>query len=135
MDVAPDQGGVDFAAMKRFTVRGTNQGFTCVECGAVVRPLANGSVRNHCPHCLHSLHVDVGPGDRGSDCGGVLVPVAVEPDRKGDWALVHRCRRCGAVRRNRAALNDPRQPDDYERIVQLTVREVPPDRAAGPRSR
>ncbi|MDZ7801566.1 MAG: RNHCP domain-containing protein [Trueperaceae bacterium] len=120
--------------MKRFTVRGANQGFTCVECGAGVRPLANGSVRNHCPHCLHSLHVDVGPGDRGSDCGGVLEPIGVEPGGKGDWTLVHRCRRCGAVRRNRAALDDPQQPDDYERIVQLTTQVATPGRTVGRRS-
>ena len=50
---------------RRFTVQGTNNSFTCANCGTLVHPLQNGSVRNHCPACLHSLHVDVMPGDLG----------------------------------------------------------------------
>ena len=108
--------------MKRFTVRGTNEGFVCAHCGARVEPLTNGSVRNHCPACLWSLHVDVDPGDRASDCGGTLEPVAVEDGGRKGWVVVHRCTRCGAMRRNRSALDDPGQPDRYERIVDLSVR-------------
>jgi hypothetical protein len=48
--------------------------------------------------------------------------VAVEHSGKKGWVLVHRCTRCGAERRNRAALDDPRQPDDYEAIVSLASR-------------
>ena len=109
--------------MKRFTVRDANEGFTCAQCGATVRPLANGSVRNHCPVCLWSLHVDVNPGDRASDCGGPLEPVAVDHHPKKGWVIVHRCSDCGAERRNKAALDDPEQPDDYEVLVALSVRE------------
>ena len=29
------------------------------------------------PNCLYSLHVDVEPGDRESDCGGHMEPVSV----------------------------------------------------------
>lgn len=111
--------------MKRFTVRGANHGFTCVVCGTEVRPSANGSVRNHCPACLCSLHVDDEPGDRAADCGGVLEPIAVEPGGKSGWTVVHRCRRCGALRRNRAALDDPRQPDDYAVVVRLSAQPGP----------
>lgn len=113
---------VDSGVVKRFVVRGTNEGFTCAQCGGGVAPLANGSVRNHCPHCLWSRHVDVHPGDRASDCGGDLEPVAVEKDGKKGWLVVHRCTRCGARRRNRAALDDPHQPDDYALIVDLSAR-------------
>ena len=112
--------------MKRFTVRGTNVGFVCRHCATRVRPLANGSVRNHCPACLWSLHVDVGPGDRASDCRGELEPIAAERNAKKGWVIVHRCTRCGALRRNRAALDDPDQPDDHEALVRLTLR--PPRR-------
>lgn len=111
--------------MKRFTVRGTNEGFVCAHCGERVAPLVGGSVRNHCPACLWSLHVDVNPGDRASDCGGELEPVAVEASGKKGWVIVHRCVRCGDLRRNRAALDDPGQPDDYDRIVALTLRPDP----------
>jgi hypothetical protein len=108
--------------MRRFTATGTNTGFTCVNCRFEVAPLANGSYRNHCPSCLHSLHVDVFPGDRASDCGGLLVPVAVEQSAKKGWTIVHRCRRCGALRRNRAALDDPDLPDDYEALIEISTR-------------
>ena len=53
--------------MKRFIGQGANQSFTCANCGAAVSPLAGGGYRNHCPVCLHSLHVDVNPGDRAAD--------------------------------------------------------------------
>ena len=110
---------------RRFTAAGRNTGFACAHCGADVRPLENGSCRNHCPRCLHSLHVDVFPGDRASDCGGDLEPIAVEHNAKKGWVIVHRCRRCGEVRRNRAALDDPAQPDDYDAIVALSRRPAP----------
>ena len=109
--------------MKRFTVRGTNQGFTCAHCGREVAPLRSGTVRNHCPFCLWSVHVDVDPGDRASDCGGPLEPIAVEHSAKKGWIVVHRCTVCGATRRNKAALDDPDQPDDYGRLVALSVPE------------
>lgn len=111
--------------MKRFVGQGSNQPFACAVCGAEVPPLANGSYRNHCPRCLHSLHVDVNPGDRASDCGGVLEPVGVESSGKKGWVIVHRCRRCGAERRNRAALDDPHAPDDFDAIIALSSRSPP----------
>ena len=89
-----------------------------------MRPLSSGGYRNHCPVCLHSLHVDVNPGDRAADCGGVMEPVAVEHSSKKGWVLVHRCRDCGAARRNKAALDDSNQPDDYEAIIALSALEA-----------
>src|SRR5690606_41655712 len=77
------------------------------------------------PYCLHSLHVDVNPGDRASDCGGVLEPVGVESSGKKGWVIVHRCRACGEVRRNRAALDDPDVPDDYDVILALSAGRPP----------
>ena len=111
--------------VKRFIGRGANQPFDCVVCGAPVPPLAAGGYRNHCPSCLHSLHVDVNPGDRASDCGGVLEPVGVESSGKKGWVIVHRCRACGEVRRNRAALDDPDVPDDYDVILALSAGRPP----------
>lgn len=105
--------------MRRFIGRGANRGFTCRVCGARVPALSNGSYRNHCPACLHSVHVDVNPGDRASDCGGVLEPIGAELTGKKGWVIVHRCRRCGALRRNRAALDDAAWPDDYETLMAL----------------
>ena len=54
--------------------------FTCKVCGRLCTPENAGSDhRNHCPNCLSSLHVDIEPGDRESDCGGIMEPVAVYP--------------------------------------------------------
>jgi DNA-directed RNA polymerase subunit RPC12/RpoP len=107
---------------RRFTVTGTNTAFTCVHCGLEVQPLLGGSVRNHCPACLHSLHLDVFPGDRASDCGGLLVPVEVEQHPKKGWMIAARCQRCGFVGRNKAALDDPRQPDSFGALLALSAR-------------
>ena len=101
-----------------------NTGFTCARCGREVRPQADGSYRNHCPYCLYSKHVDVSPGDRQSDCGGLMTPVELRQSRKG-FQIVHRCLRCGEVRLNRVA-GGRAQPDDIEAIVALMRRHAPP---------
>ena len=71
-----------------------NDTFTCKVCGRVCTPQNAGSDhRNHCPNCLSSLHVDEEPGDRASDCGGIMEPVAVWVRKGGEWAIIHRCKR------------------------------------------
>ena len=56
------------------------ESFVCLVCGKTVVPAGAGSEhRNHCPYCLASLHLDVTPGDRAADCGGVMEPVASPP--------------------------------------------------------
>lgn len=81
--------------------------FTCKVCGWPVTPEGAGSShRNHCPNCLSSLHLDDQPGDRQADCGGIMDPVAVWVRKNGEWALVHRCRRCGTLHANRVAGDD-----------------------------
>ena len=63
-----------------------NDTFTCKVCGRLCTPQEAGSDhRNHCPNCLSSLHVDIEPGD---------------------WAIIHRCKRCGALSSNRVAADD-----------------------------
>lgn len=81
--------------------------FTCRVCGWPVTPAGAGSGhRNHCPNCLSSLHVDIEPGDREADCGGIMEPIAVWVRKNGEWAIIHRCRRCGALSSNRVAADD-----------------------------
>lgn len=81
--------------------------FTCKVCGRMAVPAGAGtSHRNHCPNCLSSLHVDVEPGDRASDCGGIMEPVAVWVRKNGEWAIIHRCCRCGGLSSNRVAADD-----------------------------
>jgi hypothetical protein len=106
------------SALRKFRFS-RNEGFPCENCGLEVQPLANGSCRNHCPRCLSSKHVDHVPGDRASRCGGLMECVAVESDARRGWMLVHRCTLCGSVRRNRAALDDARQPDDFMALLRV----------------
>lgn len=81
--------------------------FTCKVCGRQVVPEGAGSGhRNHCPNCLHSLHVDDRPGDRAACCGGIMEPVGVWVRAGGEWAIIHRCRRCGHLSSNRVAADD-----------------------------
>ena len=103
---------------KRF--RKNDSGFICANCGKEVRPLGYTS-RNHCPFCLFSLHLDINPGDRASDCGGLLEPVRAETDPKKGFIIVSRCLKCGEMRRNKAATEAPDQPDDINKIIKLTV--------------
>ena len=96
-----------------------DEAFTCVNCGGDV-PCGGRRPRDHCPSCLHSLHVDDVPGDRAAGCGGLLVPGAVVPTPKG-LVLLYRCARCGMDRRNRV-LDDVVPPDDVVAVRNLLVR-------------
>lgn len=84
-----------------------NESFTCKSCGRLVVPQGAGSGhRNHCPNCLCSLHVDNKPGDRDCDCGSIMDAVGVWVRKNGEWAIIHRCRRCGGFSSNRVAADD-----------------------------
>ena len=92
---------------KDYRNRPCGDSFNCRVCGRLVVPIGAGSAhRNHCPNCLSSVHLDVEPGDRAADCGGVMEPVAVWVRKGGEWAVIHRCRRCGALSSNRVAADD-----------------------------
>ncbi|MBN2801346.1 MAG: RNHCP domain-containing protein [Deltaproteobacteria bacterium] len=94
-----------------------DEAFTCLHCGAEVPPMGH-TARDHCPHCLRSLHVDVVPGDRANPCGGLMDPVGVE--LAGERVTIHyRCRACGEQHRNKALL-DGAQPDTWRAIVALS---------------
>lgn len=71
--------------------------FTCRVCGRLVTPQSAGTDhRNHCPNCLSSLHVDIEPGDRASDCGGIMEPAAglgAQGRRMGDHSPLPPLRR------------------------------------------
>jgi len=97
-----------------------NTGFTCRNCSNEVLPLENGSYRNHCPFCLYSLHVDVEPGDRASDCFGLMEPVSVAYNTQKGWQILHRCVKCCFTRNNIVA-EDGRQPDDFGLILKLSA--------------
>ncbi len=84
-----------------------NESFICKFCGRLNTPENAGTEhRNHCFNCLVSLHVDDEPGDRESDCGGLMEPIGIWVRKGGEWAIIHRCKRCGKLTSNRIAAND-----------------------------
>ena len=81
--------------------------FLCTHCHTTIPGSAPGTIhRNHCPHCLWSLHVDLKTGDRRSSCRGPMEPIAIGIQSNGEWSIVHRCTRCGMIRMNRIAGDD-----------------------------
>lgn len=87
-----------------------SESFICQECGMPANPESAGSQhRNHCPHCLVSLHVDNRPGDRASLCKGRMEPISIWAKADGEWAIIHRCRDCGTLKTNRVAADDNQQ--------------------------
>lgn len=81
--------------------------YQCLNCGwPVVSAGAGTNHRNHCPNCLYSIHLDNEPGDRESDCHGRMEPIGVWVRKSGEWAIIHRCVRCGKISSNRVAADD-----------------------------
>ena len=95
--------------MKTFVKRVEN--FTCAHCGAFVN--GNGYT-NHCPKCLWSKHVDNMPGDRQSDCGGMMRPISVTPDKDG-YIITHKCEKCGKTIKQHSSEND-----DIDTIISIS---------------
>ncbi len=92
-----------------------NTGFICVNCFRKVEPV-KVSYRNHCPYCLHSLHVDNVPGDRLSDCGGEMIPASAKISTLKGIQILHKCKKCGFIRYNMAA-----EDDDYDLLLALMM--------------
>ncbi len=99
---------------RRFTE--IDEAFTCENCGKPIEPLGY-TCRDHCSHCLCSKHVDINPGDREEECHGLLEPIRVELDSKKGYVIIYRCKKCGAIRKNKAA-ND----DNMDLIIELTTK-------------
>ncbi len=100
--------------LKKFQKRVEN--FVCGHCGEEV---VGDGYTNHCPNCLWSKHVDVNPGDRAEECGGLMEPIAVEIEQ-GEYKIIHKCTVCGAIRRCKRA-----EKDNFEAILALAGNPVP----------
>ena len=95
--------------------------FICINCGKKVEKLKYTS-RDHCNHCLYSLHVDITPGDRENKCRGLLVPVNVEINKKKGEVIVYKCNKCGQEVRNIVASDDNR--DEIYNVIKKYSRGV-----------
>lgn len=85
--------------------------FTCEKCGNKV--VGNGFT-NHCPKCLWSKHVDVEPGDRASNCDGLMKPIRVEKEGE-EYKITHKCIVCNHEKRNKSNVED-----DFNELVNLS---------------
>ena len=93
-----------------------DESFICENCGKKVTKLGY-TCRNHCPHCLHSKHLDINPGDRAEDCHGILEPIELETNPKKGYVIVFKFKKCGEIRRNKVA-----EDDDMNKIIELSAR-------------
>ena len=89
--------------------------FICVNCNKKVEKLKYTS-RDHCNHCLHSIHIDITPGDRANDCLGLLVPINVIDTAKKGKVIIYRCKKCGQELRNIVASDDSQ--DEIYKVVE-----------------
>ena len=111
------QGREDGARVRTNPIR-VDEAFTCGACGAEVSP-GGGRVRDHCPRCLTSRHVDVVPGDRAAGCGALLPAVGLEV-LGGDAVLRFACSACDHTIRVRA-----HPDDDPAALAALSARAAP----------
>ena len=99
--------------MRNFTRK--IEDFVCENCGHNVQ--GNGYT-NHCPKCLYSKHVDINPGDRSADCGGMMVPIDVEI-KTGEYIIIQRCAKCGFIRKNKIC-----DDDDFSAVLKISQNKV-----------
>ncbi len=104
---------------KRKNFISNNEAFICENCGKSISPLKNGSCRNHCPYCFFSKHVDEIPGDRESECKGLMKPIGYEYNSKKGYIIIHKCQKCGKIMKNKTSFDDPNQPDNYDYFLKL----------------
>jgi len=93
---------------KKFRKRREN--FKCDHCGTFVK---GSGYTDHCPKCLWSKHVDINPGDRKSNCDGMMEPLGVE-FKKNKYIIHYRCTKCGYKFRVKSAPND-----NFEEMLKL----------------
>jgi len=95
--------------MKKFTKK--IEDFVCENCGTKV---SGNGYTNHCPNCLYSKHVDINPGDRMSECGGLMKPIEIL-QKNGEFIILHKCEKCGFERKNKVS-----DKDNINTIIKLS---------------
>ena len=55
-------------------------------------------------------------GDRLEECHGLLEPIGVEIDSKKGYVIVFKCKKCGQIRKNKAA-----KDDNIDLIIKLSA--------------
>ena len=85
----------------------------------VVKKLKNSGIHAeiiaHIVYILNMLMLT--HGDRSEDCHGMLEPIGLEIDSKKGYVIVFRCKKCGMIRKNKAA-----KDDDMNEIIKLSAK-------------
>ena len=84
--------------------------FVCEKCGT--KNIGNGFT-NHCFKCLWSKHVDINPGDRAANCGGMMEPIKIDFE-KGKYLIDFKCTKCGLKKRKQVEKND-----DFDAVINI----------------
>jgi len=87
-------------SVKKFQKK--TEDFRCFNCGELIK--GNGYT-DHCPKCLYSMHVDINPGDRLSNCHGIMKPIKVETIGGVNY-IYYICEKCGYKHRVKASDKD-----------------------------
>lgn len=85
--------------------RKISEDFVCDNCGFEAR---GSGYTDHCPKCLYSKHVDINPGDRKSECNGMMQPTSASHDRDG-FIIRYQCMKCGMKKSMKAASDDNKE--------------------------
>ena len=87
--------------------------FVCNNCE---KNVSGNGYTNHCSKCLWSRHVDVNPGDRAEECGGMMEPIGTTVGG-GKNVIIHSCVKCGFERKNKL-----QKCDNMETFIKLIGR-------------
>ncbi|MDO8570668.1 MAG: RNHCP domain-containing protein [Candidatus Daviesbacteria bacterium] len=83
----------------------------CEVCGMFV--IGNGYT-DHCSNCLYGKHVDdQTPGDRSSDCCGLLKPIGIR-SKHGKYQIQYSCAKCSKISYCKTVDND-----NFDEILKL----------------
>ncbi|MDD2566284.1 MAG: RNHCP domain-containing protein [Candidatus Gracilibacteria bacterium] len=100
-----------------------NEEFECENCHKKVSSHPESSARNHCPFCLFSKHLDDKfPGDRASDCLGLMEPFDLDFKKNKGYMIKHKCLKCGKEILNKVASDDNLLDFTKERNKKLTAK-------------
>lgn len=100
---------------KRFKM--IDEEFICEVCKQKVSKLEY-TARDHCPVCLSSKHLDINPGDRSANCGGILVPIDIEKGKKDTYKIIYKCSKCNEIKKNKMA-----HDDNFDKILEIMSKE------------
>lgn len=106
---------------------------TCANCKQVFDLSLPGSThRDHCPHCLCSVHIDTRPGDREVWCGegepcttnfkhAILRPIAKSSEQYPAY-IQYQCEKCSKEKINIQAFDDNQELLDQLPVISFQAR-------------